>query len=310
MFPCFARDDFLYVILPYFNYCNYAARKRLFVEFIKRISGEPGVRIVVAEAKLDNNESFFLPNIDGVHMHLRITTKHAIWIKENLINFAVSKLPKTWKYMAWIDADLNFANENWVSDTKAALKVYDVVQMFETCGNLGPNGEILKVEKSFGFMHLKSGHEYHRNAKYGFWHPGYSWAITRKAYDQIGGLVDFAILGSGDRHMALALIGKAEMSAPGNIHQGYKSKLEQFQANCANLKLGYVPGSILHYWHGRHADRKYVERWDILTKEQYDPVTDIYKSHDGKVRLTKKGERLADQLLLYFLGRKEDNVAL
>lgn len=31
-----------------------------------------------------------------------------MWIKENLINIALSKTPKTAKYIAWLDADIVF----------------------------------------------------------------------------------------------------------------------------------------------------------------------------------------------------------
>lgn len=310
MFDCFAKDEYLYVILPYFNYCNYNNRKKLFVEFVRRISKVEGIRIVVSEAKLERNDTFFLPPMEGVYLHLKTTTKDTLWIKENLINMAADRLPKTWKYMAWIDADLNFANENWVNDTKTALKLFDVVQMFETCANLGPNGEVIKIDRSFGYMYRKSGQSYHPKAKYGFWHPGYCWSIRRSAFDKMGGLIDFAILGSGDRHMALALIGKVEYSAPGNIHEGYTKKLAEFQDRCKGLVLGYVPGTILHYWHGRPADRRYVERWEVLTKGRYDPHTDIYKTSNGKIRLTKHGERLTSQLCEYFVGRKEDTMTV
>jgi len=70
----------------------------------------------------------------------------------------------------------------------------------------------------------------------------------------MGGLIDWGILGSGDHHMALALIGKVESSHPGNIHHQYATLLHAFQDRVRNLSLGYVPGVIQHHWHGSIAE--------------------------------------------------------
>lgn len=299
--------DYLYVILPYFNYCAYESRKRLFLEFVKRIQNNPKVRIVIAEAR-ENNGSFDLPceNLK-IFLHIRVVTHHRIWIKENLINLAVKQLPPLWTYMAWVDADLTFMNRDWVDDTMEALRTHDVAQMFQSCINLGPTNEAMKLDQSFFHMYLRSGKPYHKNAKYGFWHPGYAWACTKKAYTQMGGLVEFAILGSGDRHMALALIGKVDYSHPGNIHPNYAKRLMEFQSRCAGLRSTFVPGTILHHFHGSIADRRYQERWNILTKNQYNPDEDIVCTQHGVVQLTKQGERIHEALSNYFVGRKEDN---
>jgi hypothetical protein len=178
--------------------------------------------------------------------------------------------------------------------------------MFQTAVNLGPNDEAMKIDKSFGYMHVKSGHEYSKTDKYGFWHPGYAWACTKKAYQKMGGLLDWAILGSGDRHMALALIGKVEWSAPGNISVNYLQMLFKYQKACKGLTLSYVPGTILHHWHGSLENRRYKERWDILTSNKYDPVLDLDYTKQGLIYLNSKGERLKDDIVQYFKERKED----
>lgn len=301
-------EGYLYVILPYFNYCSFQRRKQLFVEFVERIRHEPKVRIVVSEA-VKKGGRFQLPaTMEGVYLHLRSEVDNYMWIKENLINFAVHMLPSAWQYMAWVDADITFLNTNWVQDTIDELKRNDVIQMFHTCVNLGPDGEAIKLDNSFMYMHLCSGKPYHPLAKYGFFHPGYAWAMNRRAYFVLGGLVDFGILGSGDRHMALALIGMVHHSHPGNIHENYKNKLLDYQKRAYGMKLGYVKGTILHHWHGRLADRRYRERWDIIVKGKFDPCTDIVKGYDGLWKFTDSGKRLEAQIQDYFVGRQEDNM--
>jgi hypothetical protein len=302
-------DRNLYVILPYFNYCGYQSRKRLFLDFVDRIKGRANVRIVIAEAREASKETFDLPrDLDGVYLHVRIVTRHRIWIKECLVNVAARKLPKDWQYVAWIDADLTFLNPAWVQNTIQRLKSHDVVQMFHQCVNLGPEGEVFKIDTAFMYMRERSGKPYHKAAKYGFWHPGYAWACNRKAFDQMNGLVDWAILGSGDRHMALALIGLVEHSHPGNIHGEYARLLREFQDRCKGLQSTFVPGTIVHHFHGNLADRKYQERWSLLTRpgDAYDPSSDIVRNAHGVVQLTPKGARLQERFSDYFLGRNED----
>lgn len=302
---CFARppQETLYVILPYFNFCGFKRRRSLFVNFVKEIQGTKAIRIVVSEALGPSP----LPKMD-TFCHLTFETDSPIWLKENLINMAIQRLPKDWKYVAWVDADIAFLNQNWVEDTITELKSYDIVQMFQTCVNLGSKNEALKIDKSFGYMHRGSGTPYVTSDRYGFWHPGYAWGCTRKAWLQMGGLIDWAILGSGDRHMSLAWIGRAKDSAPGTIHPNYKALLVEYECMCKGLEVSYVGGTILHHWHGRPEDRKYRERWDILTKNKFDPLTDIGQTDSGLVQLSDSGRRLEKELVEYFIGRREDLV--
>jgi len=297
---CLCSQDLLYVVLPYFNFCEFKKRKQLFIEFVNRIKNTPGIRIIVAEC----GDS--LPKL-GVWKHIKIKPSEPMWIKEHLVNIAADELPRNWKYIAWVDADITFLNENWVEDTIQVLELANVVQMFHSVINLGPNGEPIKTDKSFGYMARGSNTPYLKNDKYGFWHPGYAWACTRDAFESMKGLIDWAILGSGDRHMALALIGKIEDSCPGNVHPNYKNLLIEYQDRVKNLSLSWVPGTIVHHWHGSLENRKYKERWEILTKNSFDPLSDMVLRSDGLLQFSDKGKRLAEPISKYFLERKEDS---
>ena len=303
---CFRKPcEPLYVVLPYFNFCGFKRRRDLFVQFVNEIASVSGIRVVISEAEGQTP----LPRGLPVWSHMTFKTPSRIWIKENLVNLAVNRLPNSWKYTSWIDADITFLNQNWVRDTVHELQTADVVQLWRSAVNLGARGETLKVDTSFAYMFISSGTPWVPTDKYGFWHSGYAWACTRKAYDQMGGLIDWAILGSGDRHMAMALAGLADKSCPGNIHPNYKVLLAVFQKKSKNFKTSYVDGTIVHHWHGAFANRRYKERWDILTKNQFDPFVDIGMEEDGTVRLTKDGKRFEALLDEYFIGRKEDSLA-
>lgn len=305
MGPClFKPRPILYVVLPYFNFCGFKRRRELFIKFVDWLKWRCGIRVVVSEAVGPCPLPCRLP----VWRHLKFPTQNRVWLKENLINLAVNQLPADWQYVAWVDADLTFLNANWVRDTIKALGTSaDVVQMWQTAVNFGPNCEALKIDKSFAYMHKASGTPWVPNDRYGHWHPGYAWACTKQAWTQMDGLIDWAILGSGDRHMAMALAGRALQSAPGNIHPNYKALLEEYQRMCTGLRISWVPGTILHHWHGSFENRRYKERWEILTRNKFDPFKDVRMTSEGQVALTRPGLRLVRELDEYFLGRKEDS---
>jgi hypothetical protein len=299
--------DPLYVIIPYFNYCHYQRRKELFMEFYDRLKDDPRIRIVICEAT-ESGDEFELPrDLPNLFAHIHVKTRNQIWIKESLINIAVGRLPTHWKYMAWLDCDIEFLNNTWVEDAIAEMEKYEVIQLFSVINYLGPQNESIKTDKSFGYMYRKSGREYSQKYKYGFWHPGFAWACTKHAYQIMNGLIDYAILGSGDHHMALGLISRVECSHPKDIHPNYKKLLREFEKQVRPLRLGYIDGTILHYWHGDLKLRRYKERWQILVENKYDPLQDVYCDPMGLWQLTDSGKRLEQDIRDYFAERNEDD---
>jgi len=294
-------DDTLHVITVISNPCSYRRRITLAKEFIERMSVESHVTLYVVELSYDG----IFEITDSVNpRHLQINcTDSPIWMKENMINMGVDiLLPHDWKAMAWIDADIEFENAFWALDTLKILNgSKDIVQIFSHCIDMDAKLEPMKVHTSFGF-------QYSKNAQSGFWHSGYVWAITRKAYDSIGGIYDLGILGSGDNHIAKALIGMAQESYSEKQSPGYKKSILEFQKVARTLKLGYVPGVIRHFFHGSKKNRKYGDRWKILTKYQYDPYIHLEKNEFGMLSPTPACPKgLLKEIIHYFQARKEDN---
>lgn len=295
---CF-RKNTLYVILPYFNFCGFKRRHELFMNFVIEISKIKNIKIIVSE--------LIGPTPIGklkAWKHLKFNSNDRLWVKENLINKGIESLPKDWEHVAWIDADIQFLNGRWVEDTIHELQKCDLVQLWQSAVNLGPCGETLKVDKSFGFMSGQGGSP---TKVYDNWHPGYAWACNRRFYNRVGALIDWAILGSADRHMAMAMIGKILQSGPGNMHPHYMDMLEEFQTRVKGLHLGWITGTIIHQWHGSFENRRYKERWRILTDNKYDPSLDIGTTREGIIELTTRGKRLEPYINEYFTGRQEDS---
>jgi hypothetical protein len=231
-----------------------------------------------------------------------------LWHKENLINLAVQRLPEDWEYVAWLDADIEFLNKEWARETVEELQTYDVVQVFSHCNDLGPQLETLQIHTGFAYQYV-NGEEWRASGYTRFFHPGFGVACTRRAWNAFGGLPDFSILGSGDHHFMLSLIGKVDRSLDHGLHPNYIQRWLQFQNRCERLirhNLGFVHGTILHHYHGCKSQRQYLSRWKILSTNQYDPQEDIKYDSQGVLQLEDTKPRLRDQLRIYFRKRNED----
>lgn len=265
-----------------------------------------GVRLTTIEAAYGERpfEIDLHPDVNNVH----VRAKTMVWNKESLLNLAISRLPDDFKYVAWIDGDILFRDKDWAAKTVDALQLYDVVQPWSHCYDLGPNGEHLNVHTSFAKLFFE-GKPIVRTAGYEFAHPGYAWAATREAINHLGGLIEVGSLGAGDHHMAMALASKGYLSYPGAIHANYKAEILAWQKRADTHirgNLGYVPGTIEHSWHGSKVKRAYVDRWSVLTKHKFDPLTDVQKNSYGVVELSCNKPGLRRDMDHYFRNRNED----
>jgi hypothetical protein len=225
-----------------------------------------------------------------------------------MINVGIrALLPANWKAVAWIDADIEFENTTWALDTLKILNgCKDIVQVFSHCIDMNYDGTNLNIFNSFGYSYTKNKTYTTKGTDY--WHPGYAWAITRKAYDKIGGLYDKGVLGSGDSIMALAYINKVINMHKPNYHEDYNQSMIDFQEKASKLRLGYTPGVISHYYHGSKLNRRYTERWQILIDYQYSPIKHLsYDSNGILIPSREFSEEFKDAIMNYFRERKEDD---
>jgi hypothetical protein len=74
--------------------------------------------------------------------------------------------------------------------------------------------------------------------------------------------------------------------------------------------VGYVPGLLLHHWHGKKRDRKYADRWKIIIDNDYDPHYDLKEDWQGLWQLTDRSFKLRDDIRAYFRSRNEDSIDL
>jgi hypothetical protein len=300
-------EEKLNVIVVISNPCLYARRYILLKEFAKRIEEEEEyVNLFIVEM-IYKNQKFIITDKNNKN-HLQLYTDIPLWHKENMVNLGVKYLlPKNYKAFAWIDGDIEFENNSWALDTLKILNgCKDVVQIFSHSIDMNRDESSLNIFNSFGYS-------FNKNKKYtskglDYWHPGYAWAITRKAYEKIGGLYDKGILGSGDNIMALSFINQAKYAINNNYSDDYNNSILEYQNKASKIRLGYVPGVIRHHYHGSKKNRRYTERWQILIKNDFSPIEHVTYDDKGILIPTEKfTNEFKEEIMIYFKQRKEDN---
>jgi hypothetical protein len=304
------------VIIPFSNPMRWQNRIKNFKACVESLMRQPGIRLTVVMQTHGNHcHDIDLP--PGVHV-VDIHGSSLLWNKENTIELGVHRLPRDWQYVCWLDGDIIFRDHNWATETVHYLGHHPIIQPWSTAINLGPHGEIIKVNHSFGWCwnHEPACCTKMGKGGYKLAHPGFAWACTRWAWDHLGGLLDHCILGAADHHMALALIGKADYSIKTGVTRNYSDPILQWQERAAifGKRVYYRPGTIEHLWHGNFSGkhgRGYVERWGILLKHKYDPATDVRYNGHGVLELAGNKPELARDIHRYFAERNEDmNVLL
>jgi len=302
----------LHVIAVVSNPVRFKSRYHLFRQFKEYVQKSGAVLHVVEQAFGERLHEVIEPTDPNHHL---VRTGDELWHKENLINIGITKLPHDWKYVAWVDADVQFSRPDWVQETLQQLQHHWFVQMFSSAVDLGPNDEIIQQHKGFVYSWYQ-GRDAGPGSRYESWHPGYAWAACREAIDYVGGLIDWGIAGSGDRHMACAMIGKVDVSFHREMFQRNRNYVEmcrEWQARSERYvrrDIGYVDTLLMHYWHGKKRDRGYKDRWRILVDNEYDPALDLKRDWQGLYQLTDRSIGLRDDLRKYFRSRNEDSIDL
>jgi hypothetical protein len=322
--------DRLYVVTAISNPCRYVTRYNLYRAFEKRCKDAGAILYTVEMAY--GGRPFEITDSNNPH-HVQVRSDHELWHKENLLNLGISRMPPEAKYIAWIDADIEFTRPDWAQETIHQLQHYHVVQMFSHAIDVGPDFQPLNQSLSWTEsircgLSFKNVNEKQRwvsdivciGSKHkikGAWHSGLAWAARRETLDKVGGLIDFAILGSADRNMAAGFCGFIDDTLCHSFSPEYKFLMRKWQERAerhVRRNIGTVNGTVFHFWHGAKVNRKYTERWKILSDNQFNPLTDIKKDSQGLWSLEDhhnvRSIKLRNELREYFRQRNEDSIDL
>jgi hypothetical protein len=304
----------LWVVTAYYNPAGYASRRRNYERFAQTLR-QSGIPLLTVECAF-GDQPFDLPESMEV---VQVRGQTALWQKERLLNLAISWLPKSCRYVAWLDADVLFTNLDWAREAAALLESVPVVQLFETCLRLPQHyaksmdgGDVCTSFASIVRRDptvLRTG----RFEDHG--HTGYGWAARRELLDKHG-LYELAIAGSGDHFMAHAIMGdfhSGQLTAPCVERQMLREPalVEHFHAwakafhRDVDGRLSLVSGQVLHLWHGELQNRRYFLRNVELAEQGFNPYQDII-AVPGKPLELRDRPALAEWFQNYFRSRRED----
>lgn len=254
--------------------------------------------------------------------YIRVLQKDILWAKEKLLNYGISRLPKSCTKVCWADCDILWGRKDWAIATSIKLEDFAVVQPFATAIFMGPEETPEhhgRFRPSVAFARYFVQNAESQSLIYSDdmlrSHPGYAWAARRDVLEKMGGLYDRAILGHGDLLMALAFSHKGDIPDAWSEHwdPGWspmlKADVRAYQRKVAKVVQGrmvHVNGTIYHLWHGPRRNRDYFQRGKLLA--DFDPNIHLEESETGMWQWTRdaKLKGLPERAIEYFKARKED----
>lgn len=289
------------VIISFFSPAGYELPQRHFHATVQTLHAQ-GVPLVVTQAVRPGQEPQPVPAAIPQRVY---EVESVLWLKECLWN-AGARLTDA-DHLIFLDADVVFSSTAWLDRTMRVLRDCDITQPYTEARWLDRDGR-LDITKTAAAVALASDDVPKMNR----YHPGFAWAMTRDAFNRLGGVYDRNACGGNDSSLFFAL-----SRSPGAMshieyfgrRQDRTVKSPSWQAYRANaqrqqLRYGVVPGvTVTHLWHGDRRDRQYQTREAAFPRNAAGEF-DLVRRDDGMLEWSNGAdERVARE---YFAGRRED----
>lgn len=289
----------LNVITCVFNPYRFKSRYTLYNQFADYVK-QFNINLITVEIAFGDRDHMVTNANNPNHVQLRTHTE--LWHKERALNIGVHRLTQlipNWEYVAWMDCDIQFARTDWPEETVDLLQHYAVLQMFGRSQSLNPEHETGFIGNSIMKIYARDGtikragdsplyfpaNPNNPNVNMGWkGHPGLAWAYRRSELESVGGWLDICIAGSADLHMTACYTGDYAIGLSSNSSKEYQQRIYMYGELCHNYirqNVGYMPGLVTHYWHGKHVKRGYDLRWLLIDKYQFNPNTDLMLDFNG-----------------------------
>jgi hypothetical protein len=300
----------LWAVTAYFNPHRYRTRHANYQRFRAPFDAG-GLPLLTVECAF-SDEGFELPAAPDV---LHVRGRDVMWQKERLLNAALPHLPSECTAVVWIDGDVLFQRDDWAPQTQRLLQHVPVVQPFAQAIRL-PRGATAfdgdgDVYDGFAATYARRPQLLLRGDFAAHGHTGFAWAARRDLLDRHS-LYDACIAGSGDHVMAHAFCGDwssrclARVFGDNGRHKAYFRDWCRRVYPDVRARLSFVPGALLHLWHGEIAARRYVTRNQELAAFGFDPVRDLRVGATGCWEWAGASEELRRWAYDYFTHRQED----
>lgn len=306
----------LWAVTTFYNPAGYRTKKENYDVFRARLSAA-GVPLLTVELAF-GDRPFELSSHDA-ELLVQRRGGDELWQKERLINIGVRHLPAECDRVAWLDADVLLARDDWADETRRLLRQYVVVQPFSHCVRLQRGADGCdpaslpfgsgEGELFYGIawgIRAKGRSSLDHYARHG--HTGFAWAARRALLEQHG-LYELNLLGNGDTDIAHAMYGSFDYWALDKL--GPRARADLFRwaqpfAAAVGRSVAHVEGVLTHLWHGDSAHRQYDRRLAVL--HEFDPEHHVVRADpDAPLTLSPDApEHLRAWTKTYFSERRED----
>jgi hypothetical protein len=314
----------LWGITTYFNPINYSNKIVNLKRFANRVR-QQGVKLLIVDLAFGNLEHEVDANLaDKV---IKVRSRTVLWQRERLFNIAVDELPARCDKVVWLDADIIFSNEKWVSETINLLERFVVVQPFRKawCLNRQCTEKVPLIDPVSSLISEweDSSERSGNGVAYSYCqnpsdqrpcgHSGFAWAFRRNVLDACG-FYDRLILGGNDTIISAAILGISRSEAfqkygmQAFSHAQFMDAVQWMErfSDMVQSSVSFTEGSVYHLWHGELKNRRYGGRQKILRDANFDPLTDIALDEERVWRWNTPKTALHNSVRDYFVERKED----
>ncbi|MFK5923286.1 MAG: hypothetical protein QM496_14000 [Verrucomicrobiota bacterium] len=294
-------------VAVYFNPCGYLAPHLNFERFLERFAWM-GDRLLVVELAFGEQAFTLTGQAENL---LQLRSDSVLWQKEALINAGTKILrERGFANVGWLDGDsiIEGSEEDWFEQCVAALRVSEVVQVFEKVEHRFADQRIIALGSVANLQNTATP-----VAK--IWKTGLGWIVRGHIWDSCS-WYDLGIAGSGDRLIFLASVledvrPEVERSPQFSSSHGYLEsylRWAKIWSDCVGGKCSYLSGvAASSEEHGSHSDRQYYSREIALRDAGYDPAKHLGRDVNGLLMWSDAApENLKSVMLDYFKNRRED----
>jgi len=246
----------LAVVLCHFNPLGFENPERNLARTLQWLESERLPTFAVELACGDGARGTALPDHPRI---IHLSARTAFFRKENLWNIAARRLPRRYRYVLCLDADIVLHAPGWKDALLAELEEHRLVHPFSDAAWLDSTGRVFRRKTSAVTAFLagvdapESGRTYH---------VGFGVALWRSFWSDTAGLYN-GPLGEGASALMAAAMNRTAALAPyfGGISPEFLDHYRRWAEQISSWtrgKLSYIDAEARHFWHGHSAKRKYV----------------------------------------------------
>jgi hypothetical protein len=250
---------------------------------------------------------------------LQIGSGDLLWQKERLLNIALQSVPRDCSLIAWLDGDVIFEDSKWADRTVDLLRKYTIIEPFSLVYEV-PRGGIpgdagSKQDRGYGLLYalaegIAPAEVLSRDMRVkDRTSCGLAWAARREILDRYG-FYDACVLGSGNRAIASAMLGRfgdaIEYLQMGPTWARHYRNWAQPYFEAVHGSVGFAEGGLFHLWHGELKNRRYAQRHTFLGNRDFDPTKHIWIGDQGTWRWNGLKSEAEKYVHGYFQARRED----